>query len=965
MNEKTKAIIIVSLIIVAMSGAFLYQGYSSHCKSIDQAIETRQKELNSIIAAFEDFSFSPYRKRIQELIEYNPDIVEAFARRDRERLYQLCIEKYQMLKKENKFFHVMHFHLPDSTTFLRMHKPSLFDDNLKGVRVMIDDVHLHKKPRSGFEIGRHGPFFRVARPVFYKGKYIGALEFGIKAHQILQIIGTKHKAPMTSYFLSSHWQKATEYKAGETIDHGRYVLLRHGNALFDTIPELFQLDQDGQQLKMDNKTYIVHSHPIFTDYKGQTIGGVLLFQDITTLLARKRAFLIQVLFFSAVLLCIALTVLYFTFGSLMDKLLHEVKEKKNVENILARDRQRLQAIFDATPAAIFIQDMDGKILELNQTMLDMYGVTKEEGVALSVVDDYSSRNNLKKDMIGHWKKVMRGEKQQFEWIARRPRDGSTFIAQVNLEKIPYGDREVVCATVQDITARKEAEVKLASEQERLAVTLRSIGDGVITTDIEGKIVFLNKVAEELSGWTNEAAQGRPSIEVFNIINEKSGQKCASPVQRVIELGRIIGLANHTALIAKDGTIRSIADSGAPIRDWDSRVIGVVLVFRDITHEKKMEEELLKIRKLESVGVLAGGIAHDFNNILSAILGNIELVGYRLDKGDEKAYSLLSDARKATKRATKLTKQLLIFSKGGDPAKEAITLPELIKESANFVLHGSQVACEYNFPDDLWMVDVDSGQIGQVVQNIILNAKHAMPEGGTILIHCVNVRDATAEALLSVDKGDYVRITIQDTGVGIPREIIDKIFDPYFTTKQEGSGLGLAICHSIINKHDGYLTVHSVPGKGSIFTLYLPAVHSSEFKLEARAAATSLVKSARIMVMDDEEMLRDVAQSLLAVLGHEAVLVNDGEQAINKYQELQDNGMPVDLVIMDLTIPGGMGGQEAARKLLKIDPHAKIIVASGYSNDSVMANYKEYGFCAAVAKPFDLAGLGKVIDSAFF
>jgi len=317
---------------------------------------------------------------------------------------------------------------------------------------------------------------------------------------------------------------------------------------------------------------------------------------------------------------------------------------------------------------------------------------------------------------------------------------------------------------------------------------------------------------------------------------------------VIELGRIIGLANHTALIAKDGTVRSIADSGAPIRNSESNIIGVVLVFRDVTQEKKMEEELLKTRKLESIGVLAGGIAHDFNNILSAILGNIELASYRIAQEDSRTASLLSDAEKATKRAAKLTDQLLTFSKGGEPVREITSLPEFIPESADFVLHGSQIVCSYSFPENLWMVDVDSGQIGQVIQNIIINANHAMPEGGVIAIKCSNVKDATAEALLSANNGDYVCITIQDTGVGIPKEIISKIFDPYFTTKQEGSGLGLAICHSIINKHDGYLTVHSITGKGTTFTLYLPAVRSqgNDDNVAEKPKSSPATKAARIM-----------------------------------------------------------------------------------------------------------------------
>ncbi|MBU0943396.1 MAG: PAS domain S-box protein [Proteobacteria bacterium] len=965
MNEKSKAIVIVSLIIVALSAAFLYQGYVSHSKTIDRAIAGQEDDLNSTIAALEEFSFTPYSTRIQNLLNTNPDMVEAFARRDRELLYRLSLPKYEALKKENEFFQVMHFHLPNAHTFLRMHDHDFFGDDLSSLRPIVDAVHVSRKPKAGFEVGKHGPFFRVVAPIFYENQYAGALEFGIKAHQILHNVEMKTKAEATAYFLASSWEKFTVFQGNkkEARRYGQYILVKHKNSMYEHLPRDFNLSQDEQRVVIDEKVYNIHTHPIFSDYQGQIIGGIVISQDITSLLADKKAFLRRGLFFSAILLILAFTVLYFTFGKVMDSLLHEIKERKQAEGDLALGRQRLQAIFDSSPAAIFIHDIDGTILDLNRTMLEMFKVDKEEGLTLSIADHYSSPENPTGMVSSFWQKASAGEPQRFDWIVRRPHDGSSFVAQVNLERILFGDKEVLCATLQDITARKEAEENLAAEQERLAVTLRSIADGVIATDTEGKIVLLNKVAEELTGWSHEEAQGRPSTEVFNIINELTGQQCVSPIQRVLEIGKTIGLANHTALIARDGSVRSIADSGAPIRDRESVIVGGVLVFRDVTHEKKIEEELLKIRKLESIGVLAGGIAHDFNNILSAILGNIELAAYRIGEEDIKTANLLADAQKASRRAAKLTQQLLTFSKGGVPVREATTLPEIVTDSAEFVLHGSQVFCTYSFPDELWLVDVDSGQIGQVIQNIILNAKHAMPEGGAIMIRCSNVQDAAQEALLSVDTGDYVRITIQDTGTGIPQEIRDKVFDPYFTTKEEGSGLGLAICHSIINKHDGYLSVDSVFGKGTTFTIYLPAVFSPDSRSEEKPGVVSSVRAARIMVMDDDEMVCKVAAAQLTILGHEPVLVGDGVQAINRYQELQDRGTPIDLVIMDLTIPGGMGGQEAAQKLLQLDPKAKIIVASGYSTDPVMANCREYGFCSAVAKPFDLLELSRAIESA--
>jgi len=407
----------------------------------------------------------------------------------------------------------------------------------------------------------------------------------------------------------------------------------------------------------------------------------------------------------------------------------------------------------------------------------------------------------------------------------------------------------------EIDERVRAEQQLADEKEQLAVTLRSIGDAVMTTDTRGRVLLINTVAEELTGWSNLEAQGRDSDEIFRIVSEKSGLPATNPVRQVLETGRIVALANHTALIARDGTRRSIADSGAPILDRNGNIIGVVVVFRDITHELKLANELTKIKQLESLGVLAGGIAHDFNNILSAILGNIEMTSHLVADRDTRAASLLGEAQKAVLRAVSLTKQLLTFSRGGDPVKDSTSLPALIRDSADFVLRGSQVSCEYRFPPHLWMAEVDSGQISQVIQNIIINAKQAMPHGGTVIISGDNIADPATEPLINTRTGPFVKITIEDSGVGIPPEILDRIFDPYYTTKAGGSGLGLAICHSIVRKHDGLLSVQSRPGHGTTFTIHLPATPTAGLPAQTPDATTPghTTRPARILVMDDEEM----------------------------------------------------------------------------------------------------------------
>ncbi|HMB15858.1 MAG TPA: ATP-binding protein [Pelovirga sp.] len=513
----------------------------------------------------------------------------------------------------------------------------------------------------------------------------------------------------------------------------------------------------------------------------------------------------------------------------------------------------------------------------------------------------------------------------------------------------------------DITDKKETERALAAEKEQLAVTLDSIGDAVITTDTNGHVVLMNPIAEELTGWKIHGAINRPLAEVFHIINEKTGELCENPVERVLSSGKIIGLANHTALISRDGQMRSIADSGAPIITNDGDTIGVVLVFRDVTDTYRLERELEKARKIESLGLLAGGIAHDFNNMLSAILGNIELS--LLDSNlAEKTRKRLDDATKASLRARDLTRQLLTFAKGGQPIRQTAALPEIIQDSTDFILHGSEVTCQYNFVDNLPLVDIDTNQISQVIQNLVLNAVQSMPQGGIIDISCA-IADADEIAATPLDPSrPYVLVSISDQGGGIPAEIIDRIFDPYFSTKSQGSGLGLSIVHSIISKHDGHIQVESSPGKGTSFGIYLPtaARKRQEFQSQSDQLSNNRLQGT-VLVMDDEEPVRQTICLMLEEFNLESLAAANGEEAVRLYREHLGKEPPISLTILDLTVPGGKGGKEAAQEILALDPDARIVVSSGYSQDPIMANYREHGFCSVLAKPFDLSELEHVLN----
>ncbi|MBM3235800.1 response regulator [Candidatus Poribacteria bacterium] len=531
---------------------------------------------------------------------------------------------------------------------------------------------------------------------------------------------------------------------------------------------------------------------------------------------------------------------------------------------------------------------------------------------------------------------------------------------------PYEDRELH-SVIEIALYKHKMEKKLKESEEWLFTTLKSIGDAVIATDAEGRVKFMNLVAQDLLGWKPKDATGKPLQDIFNIVNEETGEQVENPVARVIREGIVVGLANHSVLIAKDGTKKPIADSGAPIKDDKGNIIGVVLVFRDITEQRKMEQELQKIQKLESIGILAGGIAHDFNNILTAILGNISIAKIKANPKDE-IYARLVEAEKASLQAKDLTQQLLTFSKGGAPIKKTESITELIKDSAEFALRGSNVKCEFFIPDDIWPVEIDKGQISQVINNLIINADQAMLGGGIIKVRVENVApvgamrpcQAVAEHALPIKEGKYVKIEIEDEGIGIPKEHLSKIFDPYFTTKQKGSGLGLATSHSIIKRHDGYIAVESELGVGTTFYIYLPASSKQIFSTKEFEERPVLGKG-RILVIDDEEAVRNVAGSMLKHIGYEVEFAKDGVEALELYQKAEASGQPYDAVIVDLTIPGGMGGEQVIKKLLEIDPNVKAIVSSGYSTDAIMSNFKQYGFSGVVTKPYRIAELGETLS----
>jgi two-component system cell cycle sensor histidine kinase/response regulator CckA len=505
---------------------------------------------------------------------------------------------------------------------------------------------------------------------------------------------------------------------------------------------------------------------------------------------------------------------------------------------------------------------------------------------------------------------------------------------------------------------------LADEQERMAVTLASVTEAVITTDLRGQVVLMNRVAEELTGWTIAEALGRPVWEVFVAFESNShvsSQPLADSVAQVLATGRAARRNQPVWLYSRNGTAIHVARSNAPVYNARGQVIGAVCVFRDISEQEKIAEELLKASKLESIGILAGGIAHDFNNILTAVIGNLSLAK-TYNASNERATAKLDAAERACFRARDLTNQLLTFAKGGAPVKKLARLEETVRDSVTFALHGSPVQCCFFIAANLWPVEADTTQLSQVLNNLAINAVQAMPKGGVIKVRAENLSLDDEHDLPSLEPGNYVKISIEDDGEGIATEHAQKIFDPFFSTRKNGAGLGLATSYSIIKKHGGHIGVDSVRGVGSTFRIYLPSgVQPSAPVAKAPPEdPPSSGSGGRVLMMDDEPSVRELAQAMLSHLDFQVTATVDGAAAVRAFQEARDAGRPFDAVILDLTVPGGMGGAEAFGLMRQIDPTVKAIVSSGYSNNPIMSHYQEHGFSGVLGKPYRLDELAALL-----
>ncbi len=629
----------------------------------------------------------------------------------------------------------------------------------------------------------------------------------------------------------------------------------------------------------------------------------------------------------------------------------DVTERVHAEGALRESEARFRTIFEQSTIGIYRTTPSGEIIMANPAMVRMLGYeTFEELARRSLSRDGYEPEYPRSGFINRMERAGRVDGMEAAW---KKRDGTTIYVRESARAVrdENGCIRYFDGTVEEVTRRRLAEQKLQAERRRLLSIFDGLDAVIYVCDPDThEILYFNQAGIEQWGEPG----GRKCFEVL----QGRSDPCPYCTNDRIFAAEYEG-RSYIWEHLNESNRRWYRCADKAITWPDGRTVRFEMAY-DITNERRLTEEIARTEKLESVGILAGGIAHDFNNLLTGVLGNITLA--LTDVGDNAGIiDCLKQAEAAALRARSLTQRLLTFSRGGAPVTAVTSIQSLLKECSEFVLAGSTARCRFDLPDNLSLVEVDEGQLSQVIANLILNADQAMPEGGEVLVSARNV-GIKGDSRLPLHKGEYVRISVRDRGVGIPPDDIGRIFDPFFTTKEFGRGLGLATSFAIVRKHRGHLAVESRPGHGSTFHVYLPA-SSAETELSPPPTANHQGESGNVLVVDDDEVVRNVAEITLTKLGYRVTTAVSGEEAVRALRQAKDHGRPFDLVVLDLTMPGGIDGVETLKRMREIEPCQCAVVSSGYVNSSVMSNYRDHGFSGAVEKPYTFTRLAGAVQQA--
>ncbi len=614
------------------------------------------------------------------------------------------------------------------------------------------------------------------------------------------------------------------------------------------------------------------------------------------------------------------------------------------------------------PIIFAIFDSDGICRKIRGRALDAIGLESSEAVGKSISEIAPGVAEVTRNFSD----CLEGERRCFQAEIR----GRIF--DVCCEPLKDDSRRIsgVVMVGTDVTDTVAATRALAAEEELLKATIEAVGDAVIATDAGMKIVLFNQAAEDLTGWPKNEALGKDLGEVvrFESVDKKGGRVDVSGLARSsIEQSVPIDSGALLRLERKDGTQVEVAAHYAPIKAGGDKAVGAVLSIRDVSEERRRDEERIRLEKLESLALMASGLSHDFNNMLTAILANLGLAKERAGSGP--VVEFIEEAEIAANQARDLTNQLASFARPTPKQLKAVDLRGVLTQATAFALAGKDVEHEVHIADNLWPVLGDENQLIQAFNNLLLNAQQAMPQGGCITIRAENlvVTEGEPKAGAYLGGGKFVKVIIEDQGVGIPPENLEKVFDPYFTTKAGGTGLGLPTTYSIIKKHGGHMSIFSTVGEGTVVLVYLPAVDAA---IQApggepaeESSGTEGLPGKRVLVMDDEAGVRKVAKLALEGAGWEVEVAEDAIHAIEKFREALEKHRPFDVVVLDSMMRSGLDGSATLAELAKLDPSVKAVAISGLVDEATTEEFRRKGFSQVVAKPFSLDDLRSAVGRA--
>ena len=748
------------------------------------------------------------------------------------------------------------------------------------------------------------------------------------------------------------------------------------------------------ETKIDgNKALRIYSR---VDFQGHTVGTMILQLDLALSVAQQRALIINFAQYIIAVLLMAIGI-GLIFGrwvsrplSIIEASLPQIGSGKlqlpelhkrhdeykklaialeQVDKNLDQSQTQVHLLLDSTAEAIYGLDIDGNCTFVNQACLDMLGY----------VDDSSLLGHNMHQLIHHSHNdgspypveechIYRAFKKQLgthvdnEVLWRE--DGSCFAAEYWSHPV-FKEHECVGAVVtfMEITERLDAQKKLQERERGLALTLNSIGDAVIVTDVKGKITRMNPIAEGLTGWQTSDARGLPLPMVFQIINAQSRISVADPVEKVLSTGKVVDLANHTVLISKDGSEYQIADSAAPIIDEDENILGVILVFRDVTQQYQTEDALRRSQKMDAIGQLSGGIAHDFNNQLSIIVGYLDFLGKHVaDESKPKKWVEIST--NATLRCMDLTRQLLSFSRTKSNKKIVVDINLKLRELETMFSRSvtPAVDVEYSLADKLWLTEIDPGEFQDAILNLVLNSRDAMPDGGKLLIETSNIYLDEDYVALNPDAqaGDYVQLLLSDNGSGMDKNTQEHVFEPFYTTKpkDKGTGLGMSMVYGFIKRFDGFIKIYSEINVGTTLRLYLPRAVATETNSIGRKIKDRELPLGHetILIVDDEVDLLYLADKYLTELGYKTYQAENASQALEILAEHEE----IDCLFSDVVMPGGMNGYELAQVAIEDNPRLKVLITSGFTSKTVNQKGPVSFSTQILSKPYRKADLAQHI-----